>query len=544
VNPAPARGTAARAERLAARRRCAASPRLAPRRFGDHGLSVPLVALSMVVVLVFVAFSVDVGLAYNVRRQSQSASDAAALGAGLELGNSALSLATQRTNAADYAIGLSYEDISQPPTTLTDWQTMFAACTDSGALAITSSPSACVSFSNTMQRLRVRMPDQEVETAFAGVVGVDSIEVSTAAEAQANLISPGGVLPFGIGIGSTGDDQVCLKDGTSLVGIPICDGPSSGNFNVLDFTLYGNDSARTLTGTGISFTTPQLCTGKELERAIINTIIGVDHPLAKHPDPNSLLTTADRRESTGCGTTGDFFYQPNGVDSRTGQLPDVLEQGLFTGPAYSIANPGLIPALQGYGRLRGDAPLSYDVRMTPWGGRPAVDATPLWSYITPGLVNGDAPNECISAAGGGYPDTPDEMLLCLQRYRSENNSAHKPLFARDTDGDAGNGIYDIMRSPRFGWVPLLHLDLSNGTSVNYRFVRFRPVYIDALFWKAPGSNPDPIFQPGRANPNVPSNNSYQARGMTAWVIRDPMLPAEIIEQGPGRAGQIEWRLVE
>ena len=76
--------------------------------------------------------------------------------------------------------------------------------------------SDCVSFNADLTKMRVRLPDIEMQTAFAQVLGHETI--TTSGEAEVELVpstKAGGVLPFGLPWAVSGDIEVCLKSGAN-----------------------------------------------------------------------------------------------------------------------------------------------------------------------------------------------------------------------------------------------------------------------------------------------------------------------------------------
>ncbi|HWW44571.1 MAG TPA: Tad domain-containing protein, partial [Acidimicrobiia bacterium] len=211
-----------------------------------------LTALMMVVLLGFAALTVDVGYGYEQHRQVQNSADAAALGAAQDL--------PDLTSTANDAESLSQTNL---PHGTFPW----SSCTDSSSLAVVSQQTGCVSYDSSFTRVRVRLPQQSFPTFFGRVIGVNHI--STWAGATARIVGAGfgSIEPFALFSGFTAG-LACLKQGPSGHRIASCDDPSTGNFNLLDITQYGN----------ATLNTPQRC-GNSFQRArvIDNIAIGADH---------------------------------------------------------------------------------------------------------------------------------------------------------------------------------------------------------------------------------------------------------------------------
>ena len=137
-----------------------------PRRFrsrGERGAIVVLAALMLTVMLAMSAIALDVANARQFHRQAQASADSAALAAAQDLPDPAAVVAT----AKEYALA-NYD------TPAAAWQ----GCADNGHLGETpdlSNNNECISIDESFSRVRVRVPNRDVETYFAGVIGVDSV---------------------------------------------------------------------------------------------------------------------------------------------------------------------------------------------------------------------------------------------------------------------------------------------------------------------------------------------------------------------------------
>src|SRR5690606_24332883 len=96
----------------------------------------------------------------------------------------------------------------------------------------------CVSSASSY--LRVRLPNQEVATAFARIWGVDSLETNAAAIAQ---IEPaeglGPLLPFGIPA-DTDNGEYCMSSTSTGTTLDPCSGSSAGAFGEIRSELFGD----------------------------------------------------------------------------------------------------------------------------------------------------------------------------------------------------------------------------------------------------------------------------------------------------------------
>jgi hypothetical protein len=159
----------------------------------------------MVVVLILMAGLVlDLGLARDARGKSQNAADASALAAGNVLYDD--TGLPDFVAAVDAAMAYAEQNFG---VSAADW----GGCTDAGQLAYTPAP--CISFDSASEptKVRVRIPDREVNTAFAGLAGVDKFTIATSARA---ILDRGRVLDCGLCVLGSGVEHD-LQNGDATV---------------------------------------------------------------------------------------------------------------------------------------------------------------------------------------------------------------------------------------------------------------------------------------------------------------------------------------
>ena len=185
-------------------------------RDGESGAVLVVVALTLVMLMGFAAFAVDVGNQYAHRRQAQNTADAAALAAAVELsrpGGSAQDALDQAISFVDQNTTISYS--------ASDWVN---ECSDAEPLPRTAAglsltpATPCVSFG--VNEVRVSLPVGEIDTYFAGVVGVDSLRVTAAANATWKFPGQGNPPPFVATAGASGGDEICLRTNPSPNALP------------------------------------------------------------------------------------------------------------------------------------------------------------------------------------------------------------------------------------------------------------------------------------------------------------------------------------
>ena len=497
----------------------------------DSGATAILVAISMLVLMGFAAVAVDGGILFSDRRQQQSAADVGALAAvqfaktGLPtvecigLGGTALAACRGAEEAIDVVEGT----LPGRYALVGDWD----SCVDAGKPAeytIASSLSDCISFTANFQKARVVLPGTDVDTAFAPVIGIDTVRVGAFAEASLDLDQSADVLPFALGPTGAASDQACLfANSTSNLDVTPCNGPVDGNFGKLDVALYGNTTVGT----------PQICGNTMTTTKMgVNLVVGSDHLIEKN------FQTA--------GSVEDFANCPilsNPVDrlnTQTGNSANGIEDGLFTG----ISTPAL------EGRL---VCKDGDTSENPDTGKVSsscvdvlsafpetVDDTPLWEFINAGAASQTLPGGVCT----GAINTRQDMEACLAGWKAY--SPHPTTSSLFT--------FDLKTSTRFAAVPILETDPGTGTGT-YDVIEFRPVYLSTFYLKCNANTCDVVHSPGETSSGpcpvlTPTDNScgWYATGnkgvvaLTSYILTLDMLNPVIRENFPATEGTVVYNL--
>lgn len=536
---------------------------------GDRGSTLPVVLVIFVTVMAFAGFAVDVGIAFNYRRQAQTAVDAGALAGGVEAVNQNQSLignTAMRDRIINWVKYTTWQDaLKSGNPTKAEWNTAWANCTDSGKLATTAPAAAattslsnppgpdwpagtatqCISWNATGSKMRVRLPTQSTPTIFARLVGFNTYQTSAVAEVDFVLNYPaGGVLPFGMwGVASTWG-EVCATSGAGNVPDPLCAHPTDGNFGYIDFKLFGNPSIGNTSD----------CVNNNMAKHITyNTVMGVDHPLGLIPNHQTGVYDNSAPIIQEAAVCPQYLARPNTFSTQTGNaLIAATEKGMITGltAGYDDFGVGTRP-----GRLQNTCPYTFG-STTPIGtpgyctkkvyknGTPAIDDVGIWQYLSPQMTPGTAasqvPRSCNILAY--FPATPtyyawknfapyndtrlysnqskEHMERCFHDYVNgiydyTNNIVTTPggyqsiLFGRDSDGDPSNGIYDIMRSPRFGHVPLFwEQQPQSGQSAVYHLRYRRAIYIETMYFGCNANGCDSAIAPGEVGTADPGKRTW------------------------------------
>ena len=456
----------------------------------QSGAILVMSALVIVVVMVFAALTTDLGAAWAQRRQNQSAADAGALAAALEIGETTPLEPAMVDAAIDYATRNLGGPFTSGDPTPAEW----LACNDSdrpaGYQPLQDSAGNlidCISL-HSIGIVRVRVPVQDVPTSFASVIGIN--EIPTNGVAEADLRPPlGGIRPFGVTSGLN-PGEVCLRAGPVSTGD--CGRNEEGDFRALDLAMYGDvDGLDRICGSA-----------KSGDRYKINTARGVDHSL--------LARGADPYRLSGCSssdpTGGELF--PNAIPTIQGIGSSLLLDALVSGSfPYETGSPSATPALLRQG--------SNTKRTINHVGTPfLVDNKPLWEFIDSSYSSDiDVRKECVlqdwSALATAVPELASaQMTTCLKTWQSDDNV--NPLFNES-----------ILESPRLSVVPeFVETSWSqvpvDGSTNEKTIQRFRAVFLNALNFSCGPSGCDIEFVPGTGSTTIiippPSKSLDQLTG--------------------------------
>ena len=476
----------------------------------EQGASLILTSLALVLLMGMAALAVDLGIAFNERRQDQSAADVGSLAAaqfarpipsGACAAYSGIQLA--RCNGAIEAMAVANATLDSP--SLADWGTA-SECLGLPAGYTVSPITNCVAFNANLQRAWVKVPDIEVGTVFARVMGFTQVTTNADAIAITSDGSAGSLLPFLTPSVTASGDYDCLKTQGNLLEWGVCqDLPSTGNFGSADYFVYGNELIESITQ----------CSGGTNSRLVYNIANGVDHPLGIHPTG----TGTGIHETSSCPI---FSAQPDMVTGQSG-VGSNLDEGLTQGGSAHSSVP--------YdGRIEDSG--GYLVRNAQ-GGTPAsrVDDNPLWNYLLSGL----------SGACSGV-DTPPEMRACLNQAKL----ASTVIFSDS-----------IIDSPRFGFTALMYEPGFLTPGSDYHIQNYLPVFLDTTYYGCSANNCNIQHTPGVADtgacPQAPpeqitcgtpgaGNNTLQ--GLTSYVLDQDILPPAAQTPFPGAANQRTFSLAE
>lgn len=441
----------------------------------EQGLILPLFGLVLVVLLVMVAFAVDYGATAERRRSSQNRSDAAALAAARELGTSqarfasAAVQAAARVRATDVAMDYVQRNGGISPT-----DSAWDSCTDSNPLETESDSTQCISFSQDMTQVRVRVPDERVDYTFAKVVGINSNNVRSSAIAEVVSSVQNRTRPILLRAGVAGYN--CIEAGGGGPEPPPCPGYElgPGDFGGMESPRYS-----VLTG------------GNADLQGALNFAIGIDHGLRLSPTNGTNYCDSDNSgDANKCrsqanngllnNTSGTYDLANYVIVTAGGNLQAVTDglTGEGTGTTIDAAEPVTALLYRPDGADSGTFVPGGSPAMPyiSFAGKTGLNGVHISKYLVPSLstIGCDAvTTPDFRTASVDDPDY-DSCNLALSTYINSTLSTPTTLFSRA-----------ILESPRFGIAPVTDTALS-GTSAVAKVVDFYGIYIDRIWGNPAG----------------------------------------------------------
>ncbi len=183
----------------------------------ERGTTLLMVAASLLVLMGFAALAVDWGFGVNQRRADQNSSDFGALAAVQKAQtqitatcNQASVTARAACNGATAAMDIVNQNLTFTP----DWSQANCDPGRPAEYSVVAPNTDCVSYTSSLDRARVATPTIEVDTFFARVFGVDTVDTAAQAEAGGRSLLGGAVLPFGVPAGLASTSYECLRSGS------------------------------------------------------------------------------------------------------------------------------------------------------------------------------------------------------------------------------------------------------------------------------------------------------------------------------------------
>jgi len=318
--------------------------------------------------------------------------------------------------------------------------------------------------------MRVRIPDQTLETTFGRVLGTAQLRTKAAAEASIFSSGLSGSFPSGVLGGTSGGTEFCIKTGPN--DNESWGAPSTGDFQNFKPYFYEevdpSQNPKSYCATGEQ--------GQPMSRAMAE---GIDHLFGIAPGPGLGV----RENGDGCPTIALPPF-PDQVDSAVGYQNTDITNGLVRGSdldgpyvdrldredyqSGTLLNPGTYGALEVLDRT--------------------IDNRPLWDFIDPSKTsvpqclavaqlppNPDFSGPTITHNGFGF-DTWDDAKTILGECQANQNSE---LFDEDDDR---------LMSPRLAAVPEYWQTIPLGfNACCYDIRQFVPIFINSL-WTSHNNN--------------------------------------------------------
>lgn len=510
----------------------------------ETGASAILVALALVLLLGMAALAVDIGFGLRERRIDVASADMSVMAGAIDTVNGPTQVISEALDFARLNLPTTY--------TAGQWQTLWEGCVDpasernfgpytfvalnpNGIGWTPSQPSDwCISLDPAHGLLRVRIPDQDVPTTFARVLGATTIQTHAAAVARLVTRSPGGVLPFGLPSSAGGGDHLCLSSAPTGNALDPCAGSLTGNFGTLKARQFGNTFLGTL----------QNCTASPLGQTLAQNIAtGIDHLIVTDPDGVAANEVRDECVNPFVDTLNtDTGFPNNGAEE--GLIGPVA--GGFTprlqknGPFASVFNGEQINDQPLWGFLLGSGPDYGGLATGPTADDAPASCNPT-TFTGSGAIDFDG-NGISDDIDGNGPDTAtswQHMAICFRQYLGDMD------FNGSIEGSPSSvEIFSLSvadNASRFAYVPQFwESTLGTGNEWNH-IQRFRAVYLQSTGWKN-GNNYE-FHNPGENCLPACNGNGYSLRQLSAFTFPDLALP-EILRGNPPFGGGVNPLLPE
>jgi hypothetical protein len=486
------------------------------------------------------AVTLDVSAAFNERNQNQNAGDNGVMAGVIEKAKGTPDPQLMVANVLDIVQANLTAGFSGGATD-PQWIGMWRACVDDGnpgwiplpePTAWGGSPGATVDcISETTTLLRVRIPDQLVDTTFGATMGFDSIATSAVSIAKTALNGTAPpVVPFGVNSGAAAG-EFCLSSASTGTAFPPCVGSQTGSFGPIISPLFGD------------FGTHQAeCAGNTIRWFERNLVWGLDHRLSPWPHENTVANGTPWPGQSALDALPDIHrdactLDPDGNATPASGIPINTVQ-VDTG----FPDPGLTNALVSDETFEG-RPSRLQLPTT--ATRPLMDQNEVWDVDNVGpwefLTESSPVTECQGSAYDAAGLTTDQKTsmfeLCI------------------TDASAGE-IFDtgITSSPRFVWAPEYVFESPPGSK--FTPIRgFRPVFLAGVWMNCPNPNSGQpcgvVFFPDESFDNdvlcdgtYPSCKKVTVDQISAWLLPDSALPTSVFDDFDAAFDNMEGELYQ
>jgi hypothetical protein len=494
----------------------------------ERGASAVLIAFGMTVLLGVAAIAIDLSAAFNERNQNQIAGDNGVMAGAMEKADQNPDAAIV-DNALDFVRANLTADFTGPNDP--NWIAMWQNCVDAGNPNWVPLPQPaawgggtldCVS--QTTSLLRIRIPDQLLDTTFGRAIGARNVTTNAVSIAKTVLQQTAPpVVPFGLA-GSASTGELCMSSAGPGTAYPPCDGPQSGAFGSIISPLFGDFGTHEASCIGNQ--------GTWFER---NIVFGLDHqveewsgalgiPIPTSWPGNSVVLPPASTNRDACILDPDGNAAPaDGLDINTLEVDSgfpnpnltraLVSDTLYEGGQRSRLQQGTNPKRAIQSKVSGS--------VVDWD----LDNVGPWMY----LDNASATPEC----------TRDYHTATLTDTAARVAAFNACLTVNTVDDYELSA--SITSSPRFVWVPQYTYELPGaigpgGGSNNWMPIRqFRPAFIGGVFFNCNSSGCDLPFYPDETvstpicDPTPGGCQSLSADQFSAWIIPNQALPQSVFD---------------
>ena len=524
---------------------------LTPKEDVDRGASLFFVAGSLLLLLGMAAIAVDISAVFNERRLTQTAADVAVMAGAVE----AAYFPADSADVSEQAIAVArlntrntFGDSTDPVDPI--WIELWRSCVDPDrplnffplpepdgwSAVITATPSTgtldCVSRSASL--LRLRMPDQLVDSAFGGILGASTLRTDAVAVARlAPEVTTAPIIPYGLS-GNAGVGESCIGTGPPGTAYAPCSGPSAGTFGTLLSEFFGE------------FYGTADCGNPGADEIATESAIGLDHFVSPWPNDGSVsmgdphpgdtdvlalpLTNRDACTESGGVAIPEDDFPINTVRVDSGFPSNEMERGLvsdeeFFGQPSRLQQEGehLVGVTLNPNETRNVVRRRGGIHDDVW----QLDNHGPWDYLL-----GSAAGVSSNCDPGAYTSSLDEFekaslfSMCLSDYESTNATA--VIF---------NDFLD--HSPRFVWAPQYWYELPD-TGISWSPVaEYRTMFIAGLWFNCVSGSCGVIFYPDQHQTSELCDGggtncaTLSLDQFSAWILPDSAVPPQIRNAIPG-----------
>lgn len=503
---------------------------------GERGATAIILAASMVLLVGIAAIALDISAGFNDRNQNQNAGDNGVMSGALEKAVATPNEQLIVTKALEIAQANLTADFAGGQTDPA-WIAMWRSCVDDGNPGWIHLPEPgawggggtldCIS--QTTGLLRVRIPDQLIDTTFGAVLGADTLTTSAVSIAKVALFGQAPpVVPFGVNAGASAGEY-CLSSASSGTAHPPCTGSQTGAFGPLISPLFGDFG-----------THPPECNGNTIRWFERNLVWGLDHRLGEWPHhmtvtPPSAWPGQASLNALPDINRDDCVLDPDGNPTPVNGIP--LNTVLVD---TGFPDPGLTNALVSDQTFDGmpsrlQQPTTARRSLMNQGVEWDVDNVGPWKFLTDSSAN----TNCQAASYTSTLTTDQKVTM------------FESCLADSLAGEVFSAA--ITSSPRFVWAPEYVYDSPPGAKFNPIRV-FRPMFLGGVWLNCPSPNsgqpcgafyfPDEDVTDPICDGSFPTCKKVTVDQLSVWLLPEESLPQSVYDDFDARFANLEPELFQ